>query len=40
MMKNFMTPGTLSKGKKHEGDLGGKGVASDPGEVAVMTIYN
>jgi hypothetical protein len=25
MMKNFMTSGTISKGKKPEGDPGGKG---------------
>jgi hypothetical protein len=40
MMKNFMTPRALSKGKKHEGDLGGNGATSNPGEVVVMTTYN
>jgi hypothetical protein len=31
MMKNFMTSGALSEGKKLEVDLGRKGVASIPG---------
>jgi hypothetical protein len=39
MMKNFMTSGALSKGKKPEGDQGGNGAASDPEEAAVMIIY-
>jgi hypothetical protein len=39
MMKNFMTSGALSKGKKHEGDPGKKGVSPFPREEAVMTIY-
>jgi hypothetical protein len=40
MMKNFMTSGALSKGKKPEGDPGGKGVAPFPREEAVMSIYS
>jgi hypothetical protein len=39
IMKNFMTMGTLSKGKKPERDLGGIGTASSHGEAAVMMIY-
>jgi hypothetical protein len=39
MMKNFMTSGALSKGKKPEGDPGKKGVSPFPREEAVMTIY-
>jgi hypothetical protein len=39
MMKNFMTSGALSKGKKPEGDQGGNDAASDPEEAAVMIIY-
>jgi hypothetical protein len=38
-MKNLMTMGTLSKGKKPERDLGGIGTASSHGEAAVMMIY-
>jgi hypothetical protein len=32
MMKNFMTLGPLSGGKKPEGDLGRKGMAPAPGK--------
>jgi hypothetical protein len=39
MMKNFMTSGVLSKGKKPEGDLDGKGVTHFPMKEAVMMIY-
>jgi hypothetical protein len=39
MMKNFMALGALSKGKKPEGEPGGKGAAPFPREEAVMTIY-
>jgi hypothetical protein len=39
MMIKFMTSGALSKGKKPEGELGGKVAASVPGEAAVMTIH-
>jgi hypothetical protein len=40
MMKKFMTSGTFSKGGKPGGDLGGKGVAPNPGEAKVMTIFD
>jgi hypothetical protein len=40
MMKNFMTSGALSKGKKPDEDPGGKCVASFPEEAVVITIYN
>jgi hypothetical protein len=40
MMKKFMTSGTFSKGGKPGGDLGGKGVAPNPGESEVMTIFD
>jgi hypothetical protein len=40
MMKNFMMSGTLSKGRKPEGDLGGKGVVPIPEEAEVMIIFN
>jgi hypothetical protein len=40
MMKNFMTSGAHSKGKKPEGDPGGKGMSSFPGKVAAMMIYD
>jgi hypothetical protein len=39
MMKNFMTMEALSKGKKLDGDPGGKGVTAFPEEEAVMMIY-
>jgi hypothetical protein len=39
MMKNHMTSGGLAKGKKPEGDPGGKVDASFPEEEAVMSIY-
>jgi hypothetical protein len=39
MMKSLMTSGALSRGKKLEGDPGGKGAAPDPREVVVMTIF-
>jgi hypothetical protein len=40
MMKNFMTLGALSMGKKPEEDPGGKGAVYDPGEAVSMIIYN
>jgi hypothetical protein len=40
MMKNFMTSGAFSKGRKLEGDLGRKGAAPIPREVEVMTIFD
>jgi hypothetical protein len=40
MMKNFMTSGALSKGRKPEADLAGKDAIAIPGEAAVMTIFN
>jgi hypothetical protein len=40
MMKNYMNLGALAKGKKHEGDLGGKATAPFPREEAVMSIYD
>jgi hypothetical protein len=39
MIKNFMTSGALSKGKKPERDLGRKGATPFLGEEAVMLIY-
>jgi hypothetical protein len=39
MMKNFMTSRALSRGRKPEGDPGGKDAAPTPGEVSVMTIF-
>jgi hypothetical protein len=39
MMKNFMTSGDHSKGKKPKGDLGKKGPTPFPGEEAVISIY-
>jgi hypothetical protein len=39
MMKNFKMPGALSRGRKPEGDLGAKDVASVLGEVKIMTIF-
>jgi hypothetical protein len=39
MMKNCMTTGTFSRGKKPEGDPMGKAVASFLEEKAVMSIY-
>jgi hypothetical protein len=38
MMKNFMTSGALSRGKKFEGDPGGKGTTPAPKKTAVMAI--
>jgi hypothetical protein len=38
MMKNFMTSGALSRGKKPKGDSGGKGSAPDPGEEVVRDL--
>jgi hypothetical protein len=35
-----MTSGALSKGRKLEGDLGGKDVTLIPVEAVVMTIFN
>jgi hypothetical protein len=40
MMKNFMTSGAFSKGKKPGGDSGGKGVAPILGEVEVTAIFD
>jgi hypothetical protein len=39
MMKNFMTSGALSKGKKPEGDLEERTTAPFPGEEEVMSIH-
>jgi hypothetical protein len=39
MMKNIMTSRALSKGKKPEGEPGGKAVTPFPGEEVVMSIY-
>jgi hypothetical protein len=39
-MKNFMTSGALSIGTKPERDSRGKGVAPDPEEAVVMTIFS
>jgi hypothetical protein len=40
MIKNYMTTGALTKGRKSEGDPGGKTIAPFPEEEAVMSIYN
>jgi hypothetical protein len=40
MMKNFMTSGALSKGKKPKGDPGEKGATSVLDEAAIMTIFD
>jgi hypothetical protein len=40
MMKNYMTTGSLTKGKKHKDDAPGKAAAPFPGEKAVMSIYD
>jgi hypothetical protein len=41
MMKNIMTSGALSMGKKPKGYPGGKEVTSDSGdEVMTITIYS
>jgi hypothetical protein len=42
MMRNFLTLGAFSKGRKPEGggDLGGKGATPNPGEVEVMTNFD
>jgi hypothetical protein len=39
MMKNYMTIGTLTKGKRHEGDSVGKVVTPFHEEMAAMSIY-
>jgi hypothetical protein len=39
MMKNFVTSGALSKGKKTEGDQGGRGATPFLGEEVVLMIY-
>jgi hypothetical protein len=39
VMKNFVTSGAHSKGKKPEGDPSGKGSTPLPGEDMVMSIY-
>jgi hypothetical protein len=39
MMKNFMTLGALSKGRKPKEDLSGKDAAPIPEEAAVMAIF-
>jgi hypothetical protein len=39
MMKNYMTMGAFTKGKKPEGDLTGKVAAPFPKEKMVMSIY-
>jgi hypothetical protein len=40
MMKNFMTPGSLTQGRELEEDLGGSDVTPFLGEDAVMTVYD
>jgi hypothetical protein len=40
MMKNFLTSGSLSKGRKPEGDQSMKDTAPIPEEVAVMTVFS
>jgi hypothetical protein len=40
MMKNYMTMGAFTKGKKIEGDRAGKATAPFPREKAVMSIYS
>jgi hypothetical protein len=39
MMKNYMTTGTLTKGKKPKDGAAGKATTPFPGEKAVMSIY-
>jgi hypothetical protein len=39
MMKSYMTSETLTKGKKPEGDPGGKAATSFPREESVISIY-
>jgi hypothetical protein len=39
MMKNYMTTRDLARGKKPEGDPGGKVTVPFPEEEAVMSIY-
>jgi hypothetical protein len=39
MLKKFMTSGAPPKGGKLEGGVGGKSVATIPGEAQVMTIF-
>jgi hypothetical protein len=40
IMKNFMTSGAFSKGRKPREDPGGKCVAPIPGEAKVMSIFD
>jgi hypothetical protein len=40
MMKNFLTLGALSKGKKPRGDQGRRGMTPFPREEVVMSIYS
>jgi hypothetical protein len=40
MMKNYMTTGAFTKGKKTEGDTVGKATARFPKEKVVMSIYS
>jgi hypothetical protein len=40
MMKNFITSGTLTKGKEHEGDPGGNGMTPFPREKVFLTIHD
>jgi hypothetical protein len=40
MIKNYMISRDLAKGKKSEGDPGGKAVAPFPGEEVVMSVYD
>jgi hypothetical protein len=40
MIKNFMTSGTVSKGKKPVRDSGGRGATPFPGEEVVLEIYD
>jgi hypothetical protein len=40
MMKNFLTSGALSMGKKPEGDQGKRGMTPFPREEVVMSIYS
>jgi hypothetical protein len=40
IMKNFMTSGALSWGKRPEGDPGGKGTTLTPREAAIIAIFS
>jgi hypothetical protein len=40
MKKKFMTSGAPSKGRKPEGDPGGKDTTPIPGDMAVTTIFD